>query len=165
VATTQRGGQAGPLQRGEVEEAQVGVEAFAGYQSDWNKLEGDWDIVYTTAPDVVPIVRSGWRGGGLPLRVGRVGQTFSRPEDGKVQNVIEIEAADPIFNGTKVKFVVEAAYEVRTARSIALTFKSAGIENFEPGDGVRALAAPALLPRGWWNLAILMALNQVRVLA
>ena len=38
--------------RGEIEEAQCGLEMY-GSEIDYTKLEGLWRLVFTTAPDVV----------------------------------------------------------------------------------------------------------------
>lgn len=62
IEGTERGGEATRLKRGEVEEAQVGVEAFSPTQQDFDLLEGKWRLLYTTASDVVSsFSRSGCR--------------------------------------------------------------------------------------------------------
>jgi hypothetical protein len=157
VAGTQRGSEASSLTRGAVEEAQVAVESCSGSEIDWSLLEGTWRVVYTTAADVLPLVNPAFGLPGLPLRASRVAQRFSSPAEGCVQNIIDVEV-----EGSTARLVVEAAYEVRTARSIALTFREVGIEKIRPGPGLQNLLAPALLPRGWWNLQILMAVETVR---
>lgn len=91
----------------------------------------------------------------------RVAQRFSSPEEGRVQNIIDVEAAGPLVGGSTARLVVDASYEVRTARSIALTFREAALEEVRPAEGLQNLLAPALLPRGWWNLQLLMAIEAV----
>jgi hypothetical protein len=155
VAGTRRGAAAGSAKRGEVEEAQVALEALAGVAIDWDLLAGVWDVAWTTARDVAPLVGASAGAFGLPgLSVGRVGQTFLPPAEGRVQNVIEVELA-----GATARLVVDAAYEIRTARSVALRFEAAGVEGVELSSAVQNLLAPALLPRGWWNQRALVALE------
>lgn len=156
VAGTQRGSDANLLKRGSIEEAQVALECTSPPEVDWSLLPGTWDVVYTTASDVVPIVRNE---NGFPLRVGRVGQRFSSVEEGIVHNLIEVEAVLPVLNGSKATLVVEATYEVRTSRSIALRFQKVGVGRIEAGDDLQNALAPPLLPRGMFNLQALMALQ------
>lgn len=60
-----------------------------------------------------------------PSQVGRIWQQFSSVEQGQVLNIIEALAppALPLAEGAGLTLVVEAGWEARTARSIALTFK------------------------------------------
>jgi PAP_fibrillin len=160
IAGTQRGSDAGSLQRGQIAEAQVAVEAFSPVEVDWSLLPGTWNVVYTTAADVLPIVRPGAGLPGFPLRVGRVGQRFTSPDEGIVQNLIEVEALVPFLTGTKATLVVEASYEVRTSRSIALSFKKAGVGQVLAGDDLQNILATPLLPRGDWQMQALLAISE-----
>jgi hypothetical protein len=160
IAGTQRGSEAGSMKRGQIAEAQVAVEAFSPIEVDWSLLAGTWNVVYTTASDVLPIVRPGTGLPGFPLRVGRVGQRFTSPEEGIVQNLIEVEAMVPFLSGTKTTLVVEASYEVRTSRSIALSFKKAGVGQVLAGDDLQNVLASPLLPRGEWQMQALMAVSE-----
>lgn len=117
-------------------------------------------MVYTTASDVVPIVRTPTS---LPVVSTKVYQRFTSPEEGVIQNIIELTFLAPIINETKVKFVVNASYSVRTCRSLGLRFQSAGIESIQLGPGAQNLLAPALLPRGFWNQQVLMALESASI--
>ena len=162
ISGTQRGSDAGSLKRGSIEEAQVVVEALSPLEVDWTLLEGTWNVIYTTASDVLPLVRPGPGIPGFPLRVGRVGQRFTSPEEGRVQNLIEVEALVPVLRGTKATLVVEASYEVRTSRSIALLFQKAGVGEIMAGDDLQNALASPLLPRGQWNLQALLAITEVR---
>ena len=160
IAGTQRGSDAGSLKRGQVAEAQVAVESLSPIEVDWSLLAGTWNVVYTTASDVLPIVRPGAGLPGFPLRVGRVGQRFTSPEEGIVQNIIEVEALVPILSGTKATLVVEASYEVRTSRSIALSFKKAGVDEVLAGDDLQNVLASPWLPRGTLNMQALLAISE-----
>jgi len=159
VSGTQRGAAASSQERGMIEEAQVALEECSPPHAEWRLLEGTWDVIYTTAGDVLPLVRSPPIP--LPFRVGRVGQRFTSPEAGIVQNLIEVEAIDPVLNGTTATLVVEASYTVQTARSLALQFQKAGVQGVELGSALQTLAAPALLPRGWINMRLLQSLVEV----
>lgn len=158
ISGTQRGSEAWPIKRGSIEEAQVAVESTSPLAANWSLLEGTWDVIYTTASDVLPLVKPAAGFAGFPFAIGRVGQRFSNPEQGVVQNLIEVKLFD---GGLKATLVVEASYEIRTARSIALSFRSAGIDGVVAGDSVQNLLAPALLPRGWLNMEALMALERL----
>lgn len=58
-------------------------------------------------------------------QVGRIWQQFSSLEEGRVQNVIEAlpPAGLPLADGASLTLIVEAGWEPRTMRSIALTFR------------------------------------------
>lgn len=159
IAGTQRGSDAGSLKRGQVAEAQLAVETLSPIEVDWNLLAGTWIVVYTTASDVLPIVKPGAGLPGFPLRVGRVGQRFTSPDEGIVQNLIDVEALVPILSGTNTTLVVEASYEVRTSRSIALSFKKAGVGQVLAGDNLQNVLASPLLPRGNWQMQALLAIS------
>ena len=158
VHDTARGSRAAVEKRGEIEEAQVAVEEFSGPEADWALLAGTWRVVYTTAPDVVPLVRPFV---GLPLRIGAVGQRFSDFNEGRVENLIEVELLGPFVDGSKLTLAVEARFEIRTGRSIAIMFQNAGLSFFRVGDALQNFLAPPLLPRGYVNMVVLMALSQV----
>lgn len=55
IADTGRGFRATLHSRGAIEEAQLGVEKFAGEELDYNLLEGQWKLLFTTAADVVSL--------------------------------------------------------------------------------------------------------------
>lgn len=46
---------------------QVGLESLSPPEIDWGLLEGTWRLLYTTAPDVLPLVRPQLLLGPLPL--------------------------------------------------------------------------------------------------
>ena len=163
IATTQRGSETSSLQRGTIEEAQVAVEAFSPGAVDWSLLAGTWNVVYTTASDVLPLVKPPPSQFGplqIPIKVGRVGQRFSSPEQGICQNLIDVEAQVPFLSGTTISLVVEASYEIRTNRSIALTFQKAGVGEIKAGDDLQNVLASPLLPRGAYNMQALMAVEE-----
>ena len=56
---------------------------------------------------------------------------------------------------------VGARYDIRSARRIALTFEEAGFGNVRITPILEALIAPALLPRGFINHQLLLALKEV----
>lgn len=56
ISGTKRGSNASKQLRGQVEEAQVAVEACAPAELDYSLLEGKWLLEYTTAADVVSLV-------------------------------------------------------------------------------------------------------------
>lgn len=71
-------------------------------------------------------------------QVGRIWQQFSSLDEGCVQNVIEAlpPAGLPLADGASLTLIVEAGWEPRTTRSIALTFRwgrLAGVSVGMPG--------------------------------
>lgn len=71
-------------------------------------------------------------------QVGRIWQQFSSLDEGRVQNVIEAlpPAGLPLADGASLTLIVEAGWEPRTTRSIALTFRCgrlAGVSVGMPG--------------------------------
>ncbi|KAF8065869.1 PAP10 [Scenedesmus sp. PABB004] len=172
VAGTARGARAGKALRGQIEEAQVAVEACAVGDLEYELLAGTWRLAYTTAADVVPIVGLGDaphlpRGLPAPLRVGGVFQRFSPPGEGRVENIIQFTLPGTEENG--LTFTVGASaraaarrgrYTVRSGRRIALTFEEAQLGRVRISPALEALLAPALLPRGWLQQQLLLALRE-----
>ncbi|KAL4419383.1 hypothetical protein ABPG77_002910 [Micractinium sp. CCAP 211/92] len=168
LAGTERGSEARSLRRGEVEEAQVAVEAFSsGRELDFSLLQGRWRLEYTTARDVLPLVAPTRGPLPPPLQIGRIYQAFSGTEGGgTVQNIIEarLPPALPLLPRdleAGVTLVVEADWEARTARSIALTFREAGFQDVTLSPALQNLLASPILPRGWWNQQLLLAIQQL----
>ena len=95
-----------------------------------------------------------------PLSIGRIYQRFSSLEQGQAENIIEATARLPPLAGAGVQFVVEARYEPRTARSIALRFQSARLGEVTLSPQLQNFVASPVLPRGWWNLWALQQLQQ-----
>lgn len=161
VQGTVRGARTDKAKRGEIEEAQVAVEAFAPSQIDYDLLAGLWRLEYTTAVDVVPIV--GFESVlpfPSPIRVGDVYQKFTGLELGQVQNVIKFGLPGLLEPTDGVTFTVLASYEPRGARTIALTFKEAAVGEIKISPLTEALLAPAILPRGSLNHQLLMRLRE-----
>jgi hypothetical protein len=53
ILGTRRGSETTKMLRGQIEEAQVAVEALSGPELQYELLEGKWKLLYTTAADVV----------------------------------------------------------------------------------------------------------------
>lgn len=121
VEFTSRGANTTAEVRGAVEEAVLALEAEqAPAGLDYALLEGAWRLVYTTAPDVIPIV--GFDGARLvptalagiappPVVVGDVLQRFSRVGDdgaGVVENVIRFGLPPLTAPRDGVTFTVKA---------------------------------------------------------
>ena len=163
VRGTQRGNRTDSIERGEIEEAQVALETtVAGERIDWSLLPGTWDVIYTTARDVRGIV------GEEPFLMCKsrvVGQRYGTPVNclGRVTNIIELEFDIPFLRGTIVSINVEADYTIDSIRSIGLLFKSASFGRIEPGAALQDVLTPAVLPRGWWNLAVMNYLREFKV--
>lgn len=137
------------------------MESHAAPTLDLHQLSGKWRMLYTTARDVIPLVRANTLPSFLPqpLRVGPIFQEFD--DRGGVRNVIEAEALLPPGRGTCLTFQVEARYQRRGPRSLGLRFVAAGVPHLEPSASLRAFLAPALAPRGWWTHRLLLAAQQV----
>ncbi|KAG2496122.1 hypothetical protein HYH03_005725 [Edaphochlamys debaryana] len=165
VANVNRGLRAGTYQRGLIEEAQVAVEGFQGKELDYSKLAGKWRLIYTTANDVLPILEAEFRLGFGPLQslfnlpraleVGGIFQSFSSPEEGVVENIIEFSTPA----GSCV-FTVGARYEVLSGKRISLVFEEARVGDLNPSDAAEALLAPALLPRGSLQHRLLLGIRE-----
>ncbi|KAL6781265.1 hypothetical protein ACKKBG_A10445 [Auxenochlorella protothecoides x Auxenochlorella symbiontica] len=163
IASLERGASASPRDRREVDEAQILVESHAAPTLDLHQLSGKWRMLYTTARDVIPLVRANTLPSFLPqpLRVGPIFQEFD--DRGGVRNVIEAEALLPPGRGTRLTFQVEARYQRRGPRSLGLRFVAAGVPHLEPSASLRAFLAPALAPRGWWTHRLLLAAQQAHI--
>lgn len=166
LAGTRRGAAATKQLRGQIEEAQVAVEALSPAELDYSLLEGKWLLVYTTAADVVPIVGLDLElpfGLPAPVTVGNVYQRFSSVAQGSVQNIIEFTVPFLLQQQQGATFTVEASYEVRSGRRIALVFEEAQLGKVRISPGLEALLAPALLPRGYINQQLLLAIRELNL--
>ncbi|CAL8470247.1 g9789 [Coccomyxa elongata] len=157
IAPTNRGGTASSTQRCAVLDAQVGLESLSGGPVDYRLLPGRWRLIYTTAPDVRPLLISERPS---PFQVGNIYQDFSTVERGEVQNIIEFSFPRLLREGTAV---VRAKYDVRSPKRIRLAFIDAGVRGLDVADELEALLAPAILPRSWLNHQVLLALREAEV--
>lgn len=68
------------------------MEALSPPELDYDLLPGKWRLVYTTAPDVLPILGLDAlplpQGVPNPLRIGDIYQRFSSVSEGRVENII-----------------------------------------------------------------------------
>jgi hypothetical protein len=171
-----------------VDDAQVALESLSGQSArdlDLDALAGRWRLAYTTAGDVLSVLRLA-RDVGV-IEVGDIFQTFTA--DGRLQNEIRLSLPGilaPAVRGEPggLALKVEARYERRDAqsddavhrettdasssrrrpsRSLRLTFEEAALSDLRVSDAVEALIAPALLPRGGLNHRILLALRELEV--
>lgn len=157
VAPTSRGLNAGPLARAEVEEAQVTVEGFERDELDVHALAGNWRLTYTTAPDVVSVLKLQKTGA---VQVADICQEFTA--DGSVTNVINLSVPwvlQPAAAGGGLTLRVEASYEVKGPRTLALAFNTARVGELRISDLVQGLLAPAVLPRTPLQHELLMRLH------
>lgn len=67
--------------------------------------------------------------------------------------------------GDGVTIKVGVHYESRSPRRIALKFQEAGVSDVHITPLTETLIAPALLPRGWVQQRILLALKEVSTLS
>ena len=185
---TCRGAAATSGERRAVDDAQVALESLSGQSArdlDLDALAGRWRLAYTTAGDVLSVLRLA-RDVGV-IEVGDIFQTFTA--DGRLQNEIRLSLPGilaPAVRGEPggLALKVEARYERRDARvddavhrettdasssrrrpsrSLRLTFEEAALSDLRVSDAVEALIAPALLPRGGLNHRILLALRELEV--
>ena len=64
--------------------------------------------------------------------------------------------------GDGVTFCVGVKYEASSPRRISLRFQEAGFSDVRITSLTEALIAPAILPRGWIQQQILLAIKEVR---
>ncbi|KAL6746719.1 hypothetical protein V8C86DRAFT_2934089 [Haematococcus lacustris] len=167
IQDTGRGSRVGKFMRGAIEELQVAVEAHQGARDlDWSLLGGMWNLQYTTALDVLPILEAS---SSLstpltpsPLQVGIIGQRFTSPVngEGKVENVIELSVPYLLEEDKGLTVTVEASYEVRSGHRILLVFEAASVGGVRISPGLEAFIAPALLPRNSLQHLLLLAIKQ-----
>uniref|UniRef100_A0A7S0S736 Plastid lipid-associated protein/fibrillin conserved domain-containing protein n=1 Tax=Mantoniella antarctica TaxID=81844 RepID=A0A7S0S736_9CHLO len=161
-------------ERALVEEAQVALEGLSvgGGEGgsgdechlDLDLLAGKWRLVYTTAPDVLSVLRL-QRDTGL-LEVGDIFQSFTA--DGKIENEIRLSVPlllAPATQGSDggVALKVDADYTRTGVRTLNLTFQEARVSEVRISDTVEALVAPALLPRGSLNHQVLLAIRELEL--
>ena len=190
-ASTNRGADAGPTRRGEVEETCVELERLAAAKDAVGEylpdvLDGLWRLQYTTAADVTSILDLKTN---QVARVGGIFQKFSRDDDGTlvVENITEFgprevpptEVETPL--GTipiptfwdpnillgevddAVTFTVRATYDVASGRRIRLKFQEARVSDVSISSLAEAVVAPALLPRGQLQMEILQSIRDLDI--
>ena len=167
---TYRGAGASASERAAVEEAQVALETLdvAGAADiDLELLSGKWRLVYTTAADVLSVLRIQRDLGPLsPVEVGDIFQSFTA--DGRIENEIRLSVPfllAPATMGTNggVALKVDADYAKCGARTLSLTFQEARVTEVRISDLAETLIAPALLPRGSINHQILLAIKELEL--
>ena len=167
---TYRGAGASASERAAVEEAQVALETLdvAGAADiDLELLSGKWRLVYTTAADVLSVLRIQRDLGPLsPVEVGDIFQSFTA--DGRIENEIRLSVPlllAPATKGTAggVALKVDADYAKCGARTLSLTFQEARVTEVRISDLAETLIAPALLPRGSINHQILLAIKELEL--
>ena len=167
---TYRGAGASASERAAVEEAQVALETLdvAGAADiDLELLSGKWRLVYTTAADVLSVLRIQRDLGPLsPVEVGDIFQSFTA--DGRIENEIRLSVPfllAPATMGTDggVALKVDADYAKCGARTLSLTFQEARVTEVRISDLAETLIAPALLPRGSINHQILLAIKELEL--
>lgn len=165
IVGTGRGGSASSVQRGCVAEAQVTLESLSP-GINFDLLEGLWEVIYTTAPDVAPILGAGGNAqilGLLPLQTGKIFQRFSSIAVGTVDNIIQLSIPFLLQPDKGITLRVQADYALRSASRIKLRFREVGAENLRISELTEALLAPALLPRGWLQHRLLLALKEFQI--
>ena len=104
VEGTYRGAGASASERAAVEEAQVALEtldAAEGEDIDLDLLAGKWRLSYTTAADVLSVLRIQRDLGPLsPVEVGDIYQSFS--SDGRIENEIRLSVPFLLAPATRV---------------------------------------------------------------
>lgn len=76
-------------------------------------------------------------------QVGNIYQKFSSPEEGRVQNIIQLSVAGLTVADRGATFTVDATYDVRSDSRIALVFNAASL-----GERTSAPGLPPALPTG-----------------
>lgn len=168
-----RGGTASSAVRGAVEEACLALERAGGGGEDPDLetyLPGRWRLVFTTAPDVAPLLAASSAAAKLsdaipflppPPSVGAIYQQFAPPSDGRVANIITFAPVPPLL--ASLTATVAARYAIQSPRRLALTFERASLGRGVVSEGGAALIAPALLPRGTLQMKALQALQAGRL--
>ena len=83
---------------------QVELESFSK-GLDYDLLPGKWKLVYTSAPDVAPLVASTGFSSLLPVKVGDIYQEFSTVALGQVKNIITFQFAGLLDSGQSWTFL------------------------------------------------------------
>jgi hypothetical protein len=170
VEGTYRGAGASASERAAVEEAQVALETLdvAGAADiDLELLSGKWRLVYTTAADVLSVLRIQRDLGPLsPVEVGDIFQSFTA--DGRIENEIRLSVPFLLAPATMgadggVALKVDADYAKCGARTLSLTFQEARVTEVRISDLAETLIAPALLPRGSISHQILLAIKELEL--
>eukprot|EP00245_Coleochaete_scutata_P011967 TRINITY_DN4541_c1_g4_i1.p1 TRINITY_DN4541_c1_g4~~TRINITY_DN4541_c1_g4_i1.p1 ORF type:complete len:341 (+),score=56.16 TRINITY_DN4541_c1_g4_i1:180-1202(+) len=156
-----RGAKASREERAIMQELMVELEGMAPPgQVDLGLLSGDWKLIYTTASDVISILK----GNELPLfKIGYIGQCFTWDGDraeGVVENVVRWSVAG-LLESEGATLRVKAKYNVVAPRTIALSFEQAEVGDVKISEALQALIAPAVIDRGMFPLQVLQQLKSL----
>ncbi|CAI5518551.1 unnamed protein product [Closterium sp. Naga37s-1] len=151
VDGTERGAKADSERRGEIEEAVVDLERLGGtpLTSGLDRLDGWWELKYSTAADVTGILMAP---SSFPLPILQVGRIFQRyicagrTDGGTVQNVVRWSLPG-LQDKEGASLIVTAEFDVRSGRAIQLQFERAAVGGVKINEQLQALLAPAALPR------------------
>jgi len=150
-----RGAEAGLEQRSVIEEAKTNLESVGGSIDLERHLEGKWKLVYTTSLDLLPLF---WFGYTQLTKIGDIYQEFSKPEEGKVKNIISAAFPQFLDSGT---LTVRASFDVRSDRRIQLGFEEAEVNGLQLSDLGKTVLSPALISpaRGFPNMRLMQLIQ------
>ncbi|DBA95564.1 TPA: hypothetical protein ACH3X3_013416 [Trebouxia sp. C0006] len=98
-----------------------------------------------------------------PVRIGNVYQRFGSLESGLCQNIIKASVPFLLEEGDGVTLCVGVNYEASSPRRVSLRFQEAGFSDVRITPLTEALIAPAILPRGWIQQQILLAIKEANL--
>lgn len=134
---------------------------------DYEKLSGLWRLLYSTALDVAPLMDDMRREHAfLPLqpRVSGVFQRFTSPEEGVIQNIIQLGDGVILEKKKGATFIVNTKFTPSQdiKRTLELTFEEARICGLQPAGPLETLITPAVFPRTTMQHKLLLALNEFK---
>eukprot|EP01023_Acetabularia_acetabulum_P033406 TRINITY_DN31271_c0_g1_i2.p1 TRINITY_DN31271_c0_g1~~TRINITY_DN31271_c0_g1_i2.p1 ORF type:complete len:251 (-),score=33.00 TRINITY_DN31271_c0_g1_i2:112-864(-) len=162
VEGTKRGACTSRDASSEIEEALINVEQFNEPLDD-KMLAGKWKLIYTTAPDVVGVLLPGAL---LPLEIVKIEeiyQEFSDSSEGKLDNIIQFSIPGILREGDGGTLRVNAGYVIKSRNTIQLSFFKGSLGDLNPTDTLQNLILPAMLPRGYFNQQLFLALKEFKV--
>jgi len=150
-------------ERGQIEEAQIALEATSsGVEFDPVQLAGRWRLEYTSARDVFAILGLD---NALPgLTIGAVAQRFVPDADDSTRGTVFNEASFGVAPLTLAEdgatFLVEARYTAAPPRrALTLQFDNATLGGIRISPGLETVLVPSLLPRTQPQMDFLSALK------
>ncbi|KAH1052554.1 hypothetical protein AAZX31_08G220900 [Glycine max] len=145
-----------------IEEALVSVEAcnMASHPINFSKLDGTWRLQYTSSSDVLVLLQAAAT---LPFfQVGQIFQKFEcgdQSHGGVIRNVVRWSIPNLLEEQEGATLLVSAKFNVVSVRNIYLQFQEITVQDIYISEELRALIAPAILPRSFISLQILQFLH------
>eukprot|EP00899_Mesostigma_viride_P005479 jgi/Mesvir1/14932/Mv05521-RA.2 len=171
IGTSRRGASTTSPQRAVIQESLV---ESRGLTSSLELLEGTWELLYTTVPDVLNLISA--QDYAFGLKVGTISQRFvpdgassqeGGVQRGTLQNIVKLGVWPFLQAEDGVTVTVSAQYTLSstssTGRRLDVEFEQIQVGDVHISEALETLLAPAILPRSQLVLKVLLFFREFQL--